>query len=663
MAPTYNSRHAELVAAIAAAAKGTPAQRRFIEHFYALSPVSDLEQLEPARAAGIALACERFLRTRKPGQPKLAVEQIRHPQTGRIRTGVFVLNDDMPFLVDSLSSLFTSLGLTIHLILHPIFAVDRDKAGKLAKVERLDEAALSLPRESLIYVELSPLPVTLSAETLSAGMEDTLSHIYAGVADWRAMRARVLELAREVAPAKGKSTADKRELQDLLTWLASNHFVFLGIAEYRLKESKTEDELVLDRKSALGIYRLPGQAGAVERGSIPTASTEFAVLKASEMSRVHRRVHMDYIVLRRTDKKGRFLGETRLLGLFTSTVYYREVEQIPLLRTKVARVMARAGFSSSSHSGKALKTALEFLPREELFQMDEESLFSMAMRIVSLDAKPQVRLFLRLDPFERFVSAMVYVPRERLSTELREQIIRVLEVAYGGRVSNYAIQVTESPLSRVTVEVETTPGTIPEMSVEGLESQIAAFASVWSDALHDALIALAGEDEGQKLTQSFAHAFPPAYVNTHSGTSAAHDIRRIQDCVGGDGLALELFRRNGDPANQLHLKCFTRDLNSELSGIIPLLEHMGCTVIDATPYVIAPAAAARAGADARLHPARRRRRGHRPRRRQGAHRGGHRQRLARRDRQRQPQRPRLLRRAFRARRQRAARLQPLPAAA
>ncbi len=582
----YTSQHQELLGQIVKAIKGaTPAQTAFIERFYGLAPIGELEELEPSHAHALALLCHEFVATRSAKKPKLLVESFRSVGLGRTRTRIIALNDDMPFLVDSLSALFTSLGLTIHLIQHPILGVERDGKGALKRVERLDDAASSLTRESLIYAELSALPPTLTPQALTDHMHETLAHVAHAVEDWRSMRACVQELTKTYE-AKAKSDESAQEVHDFLSWLAANHFVFLGYADFNAKQLGKEADLVLAADSALGIYKL-ACSGAVECGSTPTTSGAIAVLKASQVSRVHRRVHMDYIALKRHNAQGKYLGETRILGLFTSTVYYREVAQIPFIRTKAARVMARSGFSANSHSGKALKTALEFLPREELFQMDEESLFHMAMRIVALDAKPQVRLFVRTDAFERFVSAMVYVPRERLSTELRLNITSILENAYAGRTVNYHVQVTESPLSRITIEIATKPGNIPAADVVALENAIAARANVWSAELHDAIIEAYGDAKGQALAMAYANAFPPAYVNSTAAKAAAFDIGCIEDALAGDGVALELFRAK-QGHNMLHLKCFTRDIHSELSGIIPLLEHMGATVVDATPHIVTP---------------------------------------------------------------------------
>ena len=590
-ATTYSSQHQELLDAIIAAApsKLSAAQRRFVEHFFAPSTVSELEEIEPKSAINAALGFDTFAATRKAGEPKLSVHVARSKSSGRTRTYVMALNDDTPFLVDSLSGLINAQGLSIRRVLHPILAVKRDAKGKLLDSQLHSDAPADWNRESMIYIECSPLPSSLNPDVLTSMMESTLAQVRAATADWKPMQARVNELTEAYRNAgKGNAGELRQEIHDLLSWLSSNHFIFLGTADYTVN---AKGKLALVKSSAKGIYTLDSDNDdAIERRAEPATDDAIAVLKASAISRVHRIVPMDYIVLRHTDAKGNLTGETRLLGLFTSTVYYRETDQIPFIRRKAARVLKRAGFSQSGHSAKALKTALEFLPRDELFQMNEDALFDMAMRIVSLETKPEVRVFVRRDPFQRFISAMVYIPREQFSTSVREEVVRVLEKAYGGTFNSFYTQVTDSPLARVTIMIATKPGEIPEVDENALEEKITALASRWSDALHEAILNRFGIDEGEGLTQSYANAFPPAYINTHSAQAASFDIRRVQEAASGDGFALELYRAKGEPEEQMHLKCFSRDLKIELSAIIPLLENMGCTVIDATPYIITPLA-------------------------------------------------------------------------
>ncbi|MFM9889260.1 MAG: NAD-glutamate dehydrogenase [Rickettsiales bacterium] len=585
MSPNYSSLHRQLIAAMTAALPkaANSAAKEFVTYFYRSATVQDLSALEPKHATEIARLAQAFAAQRPKSGPKIEITPVtvREKKRDQRRTQLLVLNDDMPFLVDSLSGLFTSLGLSIHRVLHPVLDMARDGKGAL-------NASGKTQSESLIYAELSPLPAELSAAQLEEKMRLTLQHVAHAVADWKIMHEQTLALSQTFKHAiKNVSPEDTLEAHDLLHWLAAKHFVFLGMADYR---ANSKGDLQLDAPSALGIYRLPANVeNAIERGPRFTASETVSVFKGSDLSLVHRVTPLDYIAVRRYDTKGALIGETRILGLFTSTVYYRETDHIPFIRRRAATILKRAGFAASGHSGKTLKATLEFLPRDELFQMDEERLFHMTMGIVALDAKPQVKLFVRHDPFDRFISAMVYIPRERFSSDLREAIVRLLERAYHGRYVTFGTQLGESPLARLTLLIETTPGAVPVVDETALEAQIAGRTNLWAEALHETLLTTSGEEDGPELAQSFANAFTLPYINTHSAAQAVHDIRRAMECLRGDGLALELFRAEAPAVQgQLHLKCFTRDVNSELSTIIPLLENMGCTVVDATPYVVSP---------------------------------------------------------------------------
>ena len=341
MSLNYSSLHEQLLQEITTALPKSASKktRQFTHDFYALSTVTDLKELSPARAACIALTCETFFATRLKAGPKISIQKTKVTEGTRkvSRTQIMLLNDDMPFLVDSLSALFTSLGLSIHLILHPILNATRNKK--------------TTTRESLIYVELSPPPAALTPNALSAAIETALAHVAASVADWAAMRDGAAKRAEHFSATKTRISThdsnDSAEIHDLLLWLSSNHFVFLGLADYTLKGSI----LTMDATSALGIYRLSSQGTktGIERASHSVASETLTVLKASAFSLVHRHAPMDLVVLKRFNAKGKCIGETRILGLFTSTVYYRETQNIPLIRRKAARVITRAGFDPSSH--------------------------------------------------------------------------------------------------------------------------------------------------------------------------------------------------------------------------------------------------------------------------------------------------------------------------
>ena len=111
--------------------------------------------------------------------------------------------------------------------------------------------------------------------------------------------------------------------------------------------------------------------------------------------------------------------------------------------------MRRSGFDPDSHSGKAFAAVLESYSRDELFQIDEDTLFGFVLAIMHLDERPRVRVLARRDRFDRFVSIMVFVPRERYDSAARIAIGNYLAGAYKGRVSAFYPFFPEGPLVRV----------------------------------------------------------------------------------------------------------------------------------------------------------------------------------------------------------------------
>ena len=593
MSPSYSSRHAQLLKLILAALpkKTSAATRDFVELFFAQSTVDELEQLTPTRAADIALYAQRASAKRAGSAWHIATEALalKDGKTETRRARMLIVNDDMPFLVDSLTNLFGRLGLTVHLIIHPVLSVKRDKAGKLIQLGE-ERKQRGYQHESMIYFELPPLGGELDANGLEKHIARVLQKVRVATQDWKVMDTAVGTLAKHyLQHCDKKHRAEGEEVTNFLTWLQNKNFVFLGYGEYDRVVKNGKTSFVLNKTTAKGLYRVAADdKNAIERSEQPTVRALFSIQKTTDSSEIHRSGSMDYIALSRMDAKGDIIGETRILGLFTSVVYYQSTDLIPFIRSKVARILEHSGFDRHGHSGKSLRTIIEFLPRDELFQIGEDELFSMAMGILALELKPQVRMFARTDTFGRFVSCLLYIPRERFSTNVREQVGKILAKAYNGTMGSFYTQMTESPLARLHIIINTTPGAVPLVDTAALEQNISSLVNLWQDALRDALTAYFGEDKGAALYQRYAEAFPAAYTNSHTAQSAAFDIRRAEACLHSDGLDLEIFRRNDDNPDWVHLKCYTTNVDSELSEILPLLDQMGCTVVDVTPYDIAP---------------------------------------------------------------------------
>ena len=312
------------------------------------------------------------------------------------------------------------------------------------------------------------------------------------------------------------------------------------------------------------------------------------ITKAAVRSRVHRRVHLDYIGIKRFDRDGRLIGERRFCGLFTSTAYTRPARTIPYLRRKLDSIIRRAGFDLSSHSGKALINVLENYPRDELFQIDEDTLYQFSLAILQLDERPRVRVLPRRDRFDRFVSILVYTPRDRYDGQIRAAIGNYLAAAYKGRLTAYYPFFAEGPLVRVHYIIARYEGETPNPERAELDREVAAIVRSWTDGLRDALGGGADPRREQLLFARYREAFPVDYREVYAPATAVVDIGVIELLAAERPLGVELYRETDGSPQSAGLKVFSHNRPIPLSERVPVLENMGFRVVDERTYHIRP---------------------------------------------------------------------------
>ncbi|MGK2858711.1 MAG: NAD-glutamate dehydrogenase, partial [Thermoanaerobaculia bacterium] len=382
------------------------------------------------------------------------------------------------------------------------------------------------------------------------------------------------------------------EAVEFLRWLADNNFVLIGYRRYSFHSENGADFLRIVEGSGLGVLRRVRQE-SLERGVQPFAPefSAFArntdlliVAKANSRSTVHRPVHMDRIGIKYFDEKGNLLGEDRFLGLFTSAAYSRSVHEIPLLRRKASRTIERAGLGETSHDGKALAQILETLPRDEMFQVTEDQLFEIAMGVLQLQERQRIALFVRKDIFERFVSCLVYVPRDRYTSSVRERIKAILEEEFSGPVTAFYTQITDSPLARGHFIVQTVPGRIPNFDAKRLEARVANAARTWSDNLRLELIERHGEEKGIDVWKRYAEAFPVAFQERFPADDAVSDIEGIEKLLATGDLQVDLYERQLRHGSELRCKLIHAGEVRTLSEMIPHFENMGLKVSLVLPF-------------------------------------------------------------------------------
>ena len=567
---------------------------RFVSTVYERVPAEDVLARPPESLYGAAMGLWKFAEKRPSGSLKVRVfnpDITEHGWTSA-HTIVDIVHDDIPFLVDSVSGEIDRQELATHLIVHPTLGVRRDGAGR--RVETLDRDS-GAPVESLMHLEIDAQSAPDTLDSIRAGIERVLADVRAGVEDWQEMRANLQQAIASLSEAPPPLPAEERdEIAAFLEWIGADHFTFLGFRDYDYRTVKGQIVPRLLAGSGLGILRdasvhvLRGPRGL---GALSAAARHFVAasdaviaIKADVRATVHRRVHMDYVGIKKYDRNAKAVGERRFIGLFTSAAYNRTPRDIPYLRRKVARTLERAGFHPVSHDGKALLNVLETFPRDELFQISEDDLFETALGIMRLQERPRIRLFVRRDRFERFCSCLVYLPRELFGTRLRERIQDILARAYEGTASAFYTQLGESNLARLHIIVRTTPERVPDPDLGRIEALIVQAARSWDDDLRDVLIERQGEEAGNRLREVYRDAFPTAYKETFSAAEALADIDKIETVAGAAAIATSMYRPIEAAADTIRFKIYHPIDPIRLSDCLPMFENMGLKVVEERPY-------------------------------------------------------------------------------
>ncbi|TAL72929.1 MAG: NAD-glutamate dehydrogenase [Rhodanobacter sp.] len=557
----------------------------FIGAFFARSTEGDRNLHTPAQWAALVGGLLDFMQQRTPGQ---ATVRVLNPEANHVgRSRLQIVTDDMPFLVDTVSMAIAT-RLQIHAVIHPVVKVRRDGAGKLAGFDAAGQA------ESVMHFEIDRVADAAEQSALIARVTAALDDVRASVADWSAMRDKALAIAGELPQRKPAMDADSAsEASEFLRWVAADNFTFLGYREYEVADADGDRVLRAVDGSGLGILRKSERAMAprslktLAASELPQSGSTDAIIltKTNARSRVHRAGYMDYIGVLRFGADGRSVAEQRFLGLFTSNAYMTRPQDVPLLRHKVEAVLARSNLKRDSYSGKTLRHIMETLPREELMQASEDELYALANGILELRQRAHTRLFMRRDRYGRFFTCLVYIPRDRFNTAVRERIETLLgETLRAGQIDS-SVQMGEGPLARLHIVLRPKVGDLPQYDLAALEKGVAAIVRNWQDDVREELIRARGEHDGVVLANRFVAALPAGYVEDASAAVAAEDVYQLSLLEGDDALRMSFYHPPKAPET-LRFKVYRSAGDIALSEVLPQLEHLGLRVLTEHVYEI-----------------------------------------------------------------------------
>lgn len=569
----------------------------FLTQYYDHVPPQDLRSQSPENLFGAAHCHWKLAEKRQQGTPAIRV-YIPSEKKDSWRSEhaiVEIVTDDMPFLVDSITDEFNRQGMAIHLVIHPILKVQRGPDGRLKSVIGPADPEAGVVTESWMQFQVDAQDNARLKE-IKDRLAQVLADVRAAVEDWRPMRTRMAELIDELrTPPKGLQPEEVEEGREFCRWMHDNNFTFLGFREYRISGNGDAAKVSVARAGGLGLLREAkapvfeppeGIAGMPAQVRRFLSSPELMLItKTNDRTTVHRAVHMDAIGFKKFDAKGAVTGVRVFVGLFTSAAYNKSPRDIPLLRRKLHRTIERAGFPPTSHDGKALLNILENHPRDELFQISEDELFETSEGILHLQERQRVAFFVRVDAFERFISCLIFIPRDRYTMALRLRMQAILCDAFNGRVATFSTALGDAPLARLHMIVATETQ-IPDFDSEALEAELAEASRTWGDRLLQRLVKERGEQSGLALHRRYADAFGPGYQAQYDAADAMADMQVLEAVEGGEDIGLKLYRAPGSASHQVRFKIYHADMPVPLSNVLPLFEHMGFHVTNEHPHEI-----------------------------------------------------------------------------
>ncbi|WP_407318673.1 NAD-glutamate dehydrogenase [Isoptericola halotolerans] len=562
--------------------------RRRAQQLLTAYTAEDLAEREPRDIVGAVVSTVRFAAHREPGQTlvRAFTPTLREDGWTSRRTVIDVCTDDAPFLVDSVDAAVNRHGGTVHLLQHPVVGVRRDEHGGL-----LEMGAHGGRPESWMHLETDRIAGQEDRDALVERIQDVVGDVHRAVGDWSAMRRACLDICTDLR-VQPPPTADPDSIAptiEFLTWLAEDHFTFLGYREYTLETIGGEDVLRPLPDTGLGILRRPTSAVVHLRPEARRTAREprlLTITKANSRATVHRDVYLDYVGVRTFDDAGNVTGERRILGMFTSAAYASSVLTVPIVAAKARAVLRASGFARDSHSGKDLQQVLELYPRDELFQDTPEHLNEVASQVTRLRERRRTRIFLRSDEFGRFVSAIVYLPRDRYNTTVRLRIEALLRDAFGAERVEHATRVGDSPLAQLHFVVRVPRDTVVgEIDDEELQRRLEDAVRTWSAALVDELHHVHGEEETADVLARYGSAFPEAYKEQVAPTAAVGDIARLDSLSEDRPIAVHLYDPDDEDPRERRLTVASLH-EQRLTRVLPLLTDLGVDVLDERPYAL-----------------------------------------------------------------------------
>ncbi|MBU6234598.1 MAG: NAD-glutamate dehydrogenase, partial [Alphaproteobacteria bacterium] len=530
--------------------------RDFAQAYVAGLQNDDVANVSPPVAAEMLQQIWAFGKKRVNDESLIEARVVEGSQKGWLheRTRIFIVSTDRAFIIDSITAELNRRNLVIRTLLHPVVSVKRDDKGVIQAVEERDQGKGT--NESWLVIEVQGAIGATQAHLLVHDLQNVMNDVMLATRDWQRMKTALRTSIADIKKQKSRnSEISVEECEAFLRYLHDNNFTLLGYREYKFSEKGGEVVSTVVPNQSLGVLSDERNPVYVNKSSIPLPqdlqrlrknAPLVSVYKVNRRSTVHRNVPLDAVTVKTTDAKGNVIGEKLFIGLFTSVTYSRSVSDVPLIRAKVRSVIEESRFAIDSHDFRAIAHILEKYPRDELFQMSTAQIATYAKSILHLQDRPRLALYPRVDEFRRYISCLIYIPRDRYETNLRLAIQRILETELEGKCENFYTTLDDSPVARVIYVIATEQRIRRTYDFAAVERKLVEASRTWAERLNYSIMeSTPDERQAIALSMSYDTAFDAGYQENHSANQAISDITKIEEAIRTHRIALDFYEGEG----------------------------------------------------------------------------------------------------------------------
>lgn len=564
--------------------QATNLEEVFVRKFYATIPMLNLNEKDYKLYVDLAKNAFEFFLERRNSKQKIKI--YNSGLKIEDHTVIEILTNEMPFIFDSTMLLLSKLNIEIERVAHPSIFTIRDNQGKLISID--EHTSENNHQELLIQIRTTHLLDKATIRLLEEELEKVLAFVSKAVSDWKKI---VEELRKYLTVFDGYEFPDRQiyeEQRDFLEKMQEKYFIFLGSVDIKIKPNK---EIVQD--SILGVIAFEAEEYnklfdeiIFTKNFYENNNIIITIGKLNKISLIHRDANLDYLTLKEFDKDGNISKVKVFVGLFTSILYYQSVTLIPIIRGKLNQILENAKVAATSYTGKELISIAEALPRDELFQVSTENLFSLIMEIYALLFVPELRLFLRKQG--NMLSCLLFIPIEIANLENVRKLKSALSFEYGNIVSQYFNQINHSGLCYYHFIIDAKDSPVFGEELKQVELELKTLVKPWNENLYTILLNEYGKHKGRELFYEFEHAFPLSYkVDNKYDSAILEDIENSLLVIKEKRIIFTIVPILEDKSNIALFKIYySQELN--LSSIMPMLQNMGLNVIAEQIYILEP---------------------------------------------------------------------------